>query len=98
MFTAMQNKSSVQLHAGRASRQNLPIDSVRAKDHFAKAPALKNLAVHFLVARIVAALAAGSIRNKLAAGIPACRVKLQNAALQTKCPVHRMQRGTQGPV
>jgi hypothetical protein len=54
--------------------------------------------VHFLVARIVAALAAGSIRNNLAAGIPARWIKLQNAALQPKSPVHGMQRAAKRPV
>src|SRR5258708_16919926 len=60
--------------------------------------ALQNVLVHFLVATVAAALAAGGVHNKFASGGAGSIVKLYAAALQTKVAVNGVERGIHGEV
>src|SRR5712672_2644026 len=60
--------------------------------------ALQNVLVHFFIATVAAALAAGGVHNKFACGGPGSIVKLYAAALQMKVAVNGVERGTHGEV
>src|SRR6185312_10071227 len=53
--------------------------------------------MHAPVPRGVAALTAAGIYDNRARGLAGCRVYADLAALQSKCSVHRMQRGIECP-
>src|ERR1039458_10474686 len=68
------------------------------KNDFGIALALQHLSVHFLVAGIIAALAAGGIHNDFAAGGAGLQVEGDAATPESESAMDSVQRSSQGPL
>lgn len=98
MLAAVQKKKSMHLQSCITLCGEIPGYAIGAKNNFAKFPALEHVLVHFSVAAIVPALAAGGVSDNFAAGLAGCWISSQAPAFQRKRPVHRVQGAAERPM
>lgn len=98
MTGAVNVKETLYLYVGGALLCDIPRYVSGGERDFRIAFALENLLVHLLVARVIAALAAGRIHNDFAAGVARPWVECDAATFQFESAVNCVQNIPQCPL
>jgi len=98
MFAAMQNKNPVQLNCESARGRNFSVHPVRPENDILVSRAFENFFVHFLVARIVAAIPAGGEYDDFTANFAAPGVNVQSPVFERKRSMNGVERRAKRPV
>src|ERR1035437_9820304 len=86
---------AMDLHFRNALLGHRALDAIGPEDDPGKTGALQNVAVHFLIARGVTALAARGVHHQLAAGAAGCRVEADAPAGELESPMDGVEQGAE---
>jgi hypothetical protein len=98
VLAPVKGENSVDLYRRVSRHFEFSANAIWPKNDFAEPCTLEDLFMHLSVAPVVAALSAGGVHRDLTAGCPRCGIKLQVATLQSKSPMHGVQRAPERPV